>query len=180
VGLVLYPRLATLPKEEVHRLTAQTCRRTLLLTGLCALAVTVLGPWVIVLWYGADYAPAGDPLGLLCIGALAWSIYVILTRDFTSHGRQLVNIAAGLPALILNVILNFVLIPQFGILGAAMSTAISYSLACVVLLIFYLPWSGVPLRDILIPRGDDFRYFWTLAGRALQRVPAFGRRAAGD
>lgn len=179
VGLVLYPRLATLPKAEVHRLTAQTCRRTLLLTAIFAMAVTLLGPSIIVLWYGPEYAPAGNPLPLLSIGALAWAMYVIVTRDFTSHGRQAVNIAAGLPALILNVVLNLVLIPKLGIVGAGLSTAISYSLACVVLLIFYLPWSGMALHDLLIPKADDFRYFWTVAKNILERLPMGGRRRTG-
>lgn len=171
VGLVLYPRLASLPKAEVHRLTAQTCRRTLFLTSVLALAVTLFGPSVIVIWYGAEYAPAGNPLPLLCIGALAWSIYVILTRDFTSHGRQSVNIAAGLPALALNVSLNLLLVPKFGIWGAALSTAISYSVACAILLIFYLPWSGMSLRTLLLPGMDDVRYFRDLARRLLRRLP---------
>lgn len=171
VGLVLYPRLASLSGAEVHRLTAQTCRRTLLLTFALAVAVVLFGPLVIVLWYGQEYAPAGNPLPLLCIGALAWSVYVIVTRDFTSHGRQAVNIAAGLPALALNVGLNLLLIPRLGIAGAALSTAISYSVACAILLSFYLPWSGTSLRALLLPDRDDLRYFRDLATRLARRLP---------
>lgn len=175
IGLVLYPRLASLPKHEVHRLTAQTCRRTLFITGALALVVAFAGPFVIQLWYGADYAPAGAPLPWLCIGAVGWSIYVILTRDFTSHGRQWVNIVSGVPALVLNVVLNFTFIPTMGIVGAALATAISYTVACCVLLAFYLPWSKIPLHEILIPKVDDARYFWTLGWQIIGRLPVIGR-----
>lgn len=178
VGLVLYPRLASLPKAEVHRLTAQTCRRTLVLTGAFALVAAAVGPYLITLWYGPDYSPAGDPLPWVCIGAVAWSIYVIVTRDLTSQGRQAINIAAGLPALVLNVILNLVLIPKMGIVGAAIATAISYTIACIILLAFYTRWSGTSLRQILIPTAEDFRYFWGLGRQFLARVPLIGRRSS--
>lgn len=170
VGVVLYPRLASLPEAEIHRLTARACRRTLLVTGTLIVPLVLFGPAVIVLWYGAAYAPAGRPLLWAGIGALAMSIFVILTRDFTSQNRQRVNIAAGVPALALNIGLNVVLIPRFGIVGAAMATAISYAVACVVLLAFLLPRASLPLRAVLVADREDLRYFAGLLRRATRRV----------
>jgi len=170
VGVVLYPRLASLPEAQIHRLTAQACRRTLLLTGTFILPLVLLGPTVIVLWYGEAYAPAGQPLLWAGVGALALSIFVILTRDFTSQNRQRVNIAAGVPALVLNIVLNLVLIPKFGIVGAAMATAISYSVACVVLLAFLLPRAHLSLREVLVADRHDLRFFVDLAQRAARRL----------
>lgn len=175
VGVVLYPRLASLPEEQIHRLTAQACRRTLLLTGALVIPLVLLGPSIIVLWYGEAYAPAGRPLLWAGIGALALSVFVILTRDFTSQNRQRVNIAAGVPALGLNILLNFLLIPSLGIVGAAMSTAISYSIACGILLVAFLPRAGVSLRQVLVADTDDLRFFAGLirgaARRARRRMP---------
>src|SRR5262249_46519962 len=62
IGMVLYPKLAALNDEAMHELTAQACRRTVLVTAVGAVILSLLGPWVIVLWYGAAYAPAGRPL----------------------------------------------------------------------------------------------------------------------
>jgi O-antigen/teichoic acid export membrane protein len=169
VGLVLYPKLASLPEHEVHRLTAQACRRTLLVTGFCVVLLALFGPWVITLWYGQAYAPAGKPLLWAAIGALAMSIFVILTRDFTSQNRQKVNIAAGVPALVLNVGLNVLMIPALGIVGAAMATALSYSAACVVLMFFYLPSARLSLSDVVIAKREDFLFFWEMARRGLLR-----------
>jgi len=169
VGLVLYPRLASLPEKEVHILTAQACRRTLLLTTTCGVGLVLFGPYVITWWYGQDYAPAGAPLLWAVIGATAMSIFVILTRDFTSQNRQTVNIAAGVPALVLNVTLNMTMIPRYGIVGAAMSTAIAYSIACVILLAFYLPRAGVSLFQVLVVNREDLQFFLDLARRGVQR-----------
>lgn len=172
IGLVLYPKLAALPEAEVHRLTAQTCRRTLMVTVPAAAALALLGPWVIRAWYGEPYAPAGAPLPWAAVGVAMMSIFVIITRNFTSRQKQRVNTAAGLLALVVNVVLNLYLIPAYGIVGASMATAIAYSGACVILVAAFQRESGLPLRSILVPTGADLVYFAEVASRGLAR----GRR----
>jgi O-antigen/teichoic acid export membrane protein len=176
IGLVLFPQLASMPESEVHRLTAQTCRRTLAVTAPAALALGLLGPWVITVWYGEPYAPAGGPLPWAAIGVATMSIFVILTRDFTSRGYQAVNIVSGLLALISNVVLNSFMIPTLGIIGAAEATAISYTGACVILLVFFLISSKIPLVSVLVPTAEDVRYFRHTAAQLLGRArwPVFG------
>lgn len=170
IGIVLYPQLASRPVEEIYRLTAQTCRRTLLLTGVFAAGLALFGPWVIRLWYGADYAPAGDPLFWAAVGVLAMSVYVIVTRAFTSQNRQRVNIAAGVPALLLNVGLNALMIPSMGIVGAALATAISYTIAAIVLIIFFTREAEMPLRAVLIADRDDLLFFRATALKGVQAI----------
>jgi O-antigen/teichoic acid export membrane protein len=175
VGVVLYPRLASLPEDEVHRLTAQTCRRTLMVTGPAAVAIALFGPWLITAWYGQAFAPAGAPLPWAAVGVAMMSIFVIITRDFTARSKQRVNTAAGVLALIGNVLLNFYVIPRYGIVGAAFSTAVSYTAACALLIGFFLWESRRSLREVLIPTGEDLRYFFAVAQRAFVR----GRELAG-
>lgn len=175
IGLVLYPRLASLPEEEVHRLTAQTCRRTLLVTAPAAVALALCGPWVITLWYGKAYAPAGAPLPWAAVGVAMMAIFVIITRDFTARSKQRVNTTAGVLAVITNVLLNMYLIPRYGITGAAFATAVSYTGACAILIGFFLWESRQSLADVLVPTREDLRYFTGLA----HRVVLHGRQLAG-
>lgn len=175
VGLVLYPKLAALPDAEVHRLTAQACRRTLLLTGIGVALLAIAGPYLITLWYGQAYAPAGRPLPWAAIGVLSMSVFVILTRAFTSQNRQQVNIIAGVLALSSNVAMNIYFIPTMGIVGAAMATAISYSAACILLMVFYLIDSRLSLSDVVLAKPEDLRFFWQIIRQTAQR----GWRLAG-
>ena len=168
IGLVLYPKLAALPEQEVHRLTAQTCRRTLMVTVPAAVALALLGPWIITLWYGAPYAPAGEPLPFAAIGVVAMSIFVIITRDFTARQKQRVNTVAGLLALVTNVVLNVILIPTQGIVGASLATAVAYTAACVILIHFFLRESGLRWWDVVLPRREDVAYFSSIAMKGLQ------------
>jgi O-antigen/teichoic acid export membrane protein len=170
VGLVLYPRLASLPEEQIHAYTGQACRRTLMVTVPFALLLAVLGPTVITFWYGRPYAPAGAPLPWAALGVTMMAVFVIVTRDFTSRGKQRINIAAGLFALIANVVLNVLLIPSYGIVGAALATAISYTGACVLLVAFFIAESKLPLRALAIPDAEDLAYFASVARRSLERV----------
>jgi O-antigen/teichoic acid export membrane protein len=169
VGLVLYPRLAALEEEEIYRLTAQACRRTLLFSGSGAFLIGVLGPWLITIWYGKAYAPAGAPLPWAAVGVVAMSIFVILTRAFTSRHRQQVNIAAGMVALVSNVVLNLFLIPTMGIVGASMATAISYSGACVLLMAAFLAQSRLSVIDVLMPNLEDLRYLLDVCQQSAER-----------
>ncbi|MFN8642491.1 MAG: flippase [Candidatus Binatia bacterium] len=169
IGLVLYPKLAALPEGEIHRLTAQTCRRTLMVTVPAAAGLALLGPWMITAWYGKAYASAGAPLPWAAVGVAAMSIFVIITRDFTARQKQRVNTVAGLLALVSNVALNVFLIPRQGIVGASLATAIAYSGACVILIHFFLAESGLRWPAVVVPTREDVAYFTAVARRVLAR-----------
>jgi len=167
IGLVLYPRLAALPEEEIHRLSAQTCRRTLMVTAPAAFALALAGPYIITLWYGHAFAPSGAPLPWAAVGVSTMAIFVILTRDFTARSKQRVNTVSGVLALVTNILLNLYMIPHYGIVGAAMATAISYTLACVILIYFFCAEARLPWSSVLIPTREDVRYFASIAQRGL-------------
>jgi O-antigen/teichoic acid export membrane protein len=169
VGWVIYPRLTSLDKQQVHELTAQVCRRTVLLTGLGGLAVVSLGPFVIPLWYGHAFAAASKPLAFATVGMVMMSVFTIITRDFTSRNKQVVNICAGTVALLLNVLLNVFMIPAFGISGAALATSISYSVAALMLMVAYHRESGIALSEVVIPQAADVRFIWDAAWQSVKR-----------
>jgi O-antigen/teichoic acid export membrane protein len=168
VGWVVYPRMASLQKEDVHRLTAQACRRTMCLTGIGALAVVLAGPFIVPLWYGNAFAPASRPLVFATPGMVMMSVFAIVTRDFTSRNNQIVNIRAGMAALISNVLLNVFMIPAMGIVGAALATSISYSLAAFMVMVPYRRESGVAFSELLVPKAEDFRFMWDVSWKTLK------------
>lgn len=179
VGWVIYPKLASMEKAEVHRMTAQACRRTLLLTAVAGCALVAVGPFLIPLWYGAAFAPAAAPLPFAAVGAVAMAIFTILSRDFTSRNRQSVNILSGIVALGTNFLLNIFLIPLWGIVGAAVSTAVAYSLAAGLLVGFFRAESGLKVWETLVPTRQDVlavaSAVYDPARRRLQHIPLVQR-----
>ena len=175
-GTVLFPRLAQAKDEDAHAATSQVCRHTLFVTLAGALCYAAFGGLAIRLLYGQRFLGAIRPLLLMLPGIVMISLYLILTRNFTSRAKQGVNIAAAVPALGLNVALNCVLIPRWGISGAAISTAVSYAVAALILLVMFVRESGYTVRQTVLVRRADLEGYLRLATRAGWFAP----RAAGE
>lgn len=158
LGTVLFPRLAGATREAGDEATAVVCRATFAVMMMGALGYLLVGPTALRLLYGDRFQGAVRPMLALLPGIVLMGQYLILTRNFTSRNRQEVNIAAAVTALAANVALNVVLIPRYGIVGAAASSVGSYGLAALVLMVAFSRTAGRPLRDLLIPRGRDLAF----------------------
>ena len=163
LGMALFPRLAGSGVGDAHRLTALAVRQTLVATALPAILLAAFAPILITTWYGAEYAPTAAPLRWVCLGIVMMSLYVLLTRNFTSRNRQGVNIFAAYLALGGNLLLNLYMIPRYGIVGAAISSACSYSAATLVLLVWFVRESGLGLSDVLLIKRSDVEQWKRLA-----------------
>ena len=170
LGLALFPRLAGSDEQRAHTMTATACRQTLVVTVALALALSTLGRFLITAWYGEAYASAAIPLVYASAGVVMMSLYVLLSRNFTSRNKQSVNILAAYVALVGNLALNVFLIPSHGIAGAAIATAVSYSTAAIILLVFFLRDSGLALHDVLILKRSDVAMWRRLAAEVWAEV----------
>ncbi len=155
IGTVIFPKLAGSSDEAAHARTAVTCRHTLFATVIAAVVYAGIGSQVMVLFYGERYAPAVPAMFMMLPGVVMISLYQILTRNFTSRNRQQINIVAATTALGVNAATALLLIPRYGIVGAALSTAISYSLAAGILLIVFVRESGSSIRETVLVGADD-------------------------
>lgn len=174
LGLAMFPRLAGESEARVHSMTAAACRQTVAITATMAAVLSVVGEPAIVTLYGEDYAAAAGPLVTIAWGIVMMSMYVLLSRDFTARNRQMINVVAAYVALGGNVGLNVWLIPHFGIEGAALGTATSYSVAAVLLYGFFLRESGLPWYQPLVLQRADVTRWWALAGQARRRLTKGG------
>jgi O-antigen/teichoic acid export membrane protein len=158
-GTVLYPRLAAAAERNAHAQTSAACRHTFFITGLASLGCLLFGGLAIRILYGEAYAGAVVPLWLMLPGVVCLSLYLLLTRNFTSRARQEVNIAAAGMALVINVVANYLLIPRLGIAGAAIATSLSYGGATLLLLVYFVRESGHTLgQTLLVGRADLANY----------------------
>ena len=180
LGLAMFPRLAGLPEERVHAMTAAACRQTLAIATVAAVAMTLLGRTLVVWLYGAEYEPASVPLVWISWGIVMMSLYVLLSRDFTARDRQVINVIAAYIALGGNIALNAWLIPRYGILGAAIGTSASYSAAAILLYGFFLRESGLPWYEPLVLNRTDLERFRRLASEVGQRFGGRGPGTPGD
>jgi O-antigen/teichoic acid export membrane protein len=180
-GTVLYPRLAAAGEHDAHKQTSAVCRHTLFVMVVSGLCYAIGGPFAIRFLYGQAYVGAIRPLLLMLPGIIMISLYLLLTRNFTSRNRQQVNIVAAVAALAINVGLNCILIPRWGISGAAISTAVSYSIAALILLVVFVRESGYTVAEtILVQRKDLGGYMRLMRPETLSRGGAAARMGLGE
>jgi O-antigen/teichoic acid export membrane protein len=92
---------------------------------LVALFVSIFGSKLIVITFGDEYKEAGLSLIIIMWASAFAALGFISARYLTVEGLEGKIFIRTLVALVLNIFLNFVLIPLYGIEGAAISTLIS-------------------------------------------------------
>lgn len=70
---------------------------------------------------------------LIAAGILAWGVSVMLTQIFYGARRTLPVGIVTVAAALLNLLLNFLLVPAWGVSGAAFATLVSYAASCAAL-----------------------------------------------
>jgi len=79
-----------------------------------------------------------------------------MNMDLAGKGKPWIAMQAMLPALLFNIILNFIFIPKYGANGAALSSTISYAVAGLLFLWFYSIAVKIPIKEILVYKRADF------------------------
>jgi O-antigen/teichoic acid export membrane protein len=87
-----------------------------------AIPMTFLSDWVVHLLYGAQFSATGGVLMIHIWSAVFVFLGVASSKWFIAEGLQRYSFYRTLFGAILNVGLNLVLIPQYGIYGAAIAT----------------------------------------------------------
>jgi len=156
--LLIVPEAVTTPLMKrllqqdagMERLTPLALRLTAtVMLGAC-LNMALIGRWLIVTLFGADYAPAYPALLALLPGLLGLCYASILRLDLLGKNRPgTVSLLMGAGAA-LNLVLNVLLIPTWGIVGAAAASSIAYLAVTLAMLVLYCRLSGVPLGQTLI------------------------------
>lgn len=97
-----------------------------LLLGIPHIIVMILASKIIICFYGINYIKAISPLRVLTVASFVsyFAVFNMLTYNSFKkyHILQLLNIVQA----VLNVILDIILVPYFGILGAAYGTVLAY------------------------------------------------------
>lgn len=108
-------------KNQIVKLTYLYFLSLLFLSGL----IFLFGPFFVVLIAGNDYQNAGPIIGYLCLGNIFNGMYLMVANYIfyskKTFGLSLVTVSSG----IINIILLFLLIEPYGLVGAGIAYAVS-------------------------------------------------------
>jgi O-antigen/teichoic acid export membrane protein len=106
-----------------------TVVRWLLVMSVCALVpLGVFATDFIVIIYQSKYADGGIVLSILAVGFAAKNVLSVHNSILEAVGRSQILSVNSTIAAVTNILLNFALIPQMGITGAAIATVVSFML----------------------------------------------------
>jgi len=157
VGIVVFSRTAnTKDREAMTETTGVLLRLSFLVSIALATVMFFVVPFLVPLIFGDEYIPSIRIIQLILPGIIMVVMFRILSGHLAGLGRPEVTLYVFLPALVLNIILNLLWIPEYGGEGAAMATNVSYAAGSIGYLLIYSRILKVPIKDILFVKKSDF------------------------
>ncbi|HET7677764.1 MAG TPA: polysaccharide biosynthesis C-terminal domain-containing protein [Candidatus Limnocylindrales bacterium] len=184
LGVVMFSR-AVDPAADSGRIAAVLTRTTIAVTIATAVPAFLLGPWLVEVVYGSDFAEAGLALRWILPGVVAYSVVAILSRYIVGEGRPGLGTAVLVAGLAANIASNLLLVPRLGIEGAALSSSLSYGATAVLMLWLFRRLSGRGFLEALVIRVSDLRALARALGALVERLtgrrvgPLIGLRGGG-
>ena len=135
INYVLYPRFARLGADEAaaetRRLLPRSTALTLILTPIVAVATYIALP----ILYGKAFRSAVTPAEIIIIGLSVEGAAAVASAFLLGRGRPGLNsVGMGVGATI-TVTLDIILIPRYGALGGAITSAVTYLTTTTVLVV---------------------------------------------
>jgi O-antigen/teichoic acid export membrane protein len=160
IEAIVLTRSANATDDRLVNKTVASIMRVSFLAGLfgCCLII-ILAPPLLPLIFGKAFAGSVPMLQNILPGIIFLVSFRILNSRLAGMGKPQIAIYTFIPALILNVLLNIIWIPQYGGIGAVWATNITYVSGSVLFFIIYSRITGMNMTDILRYRKSDFLFF---------------------
>ena len=133
-----WPPLAYSIRDDGEARRAYATVVTLFVAG-CAFVVTgmwLFARWIVRLLAAPEFFDSYEAVGLISIAVTLYALYLVLVVILGRTGRTEFNLPATLAALVVNVVLNLVLVPPLGIVGAGLALVASYLVVLALMYVF--------------------------------------------
>jgi len=155
ISTLLFPRIAA--EQDVRGVFACKVTRhaTLVMFVICvAVAPLIL---LLPLLYGPSFSGAVKQALILLPGVYLISIASVLAQHFSGTGLPLPLPLFWIAGLAVNTVANFLVVPVYGAVGAAITSSASYALVFILISFYFQARTGNRLRDAYVIRGPELR-----------------------
>lgn len=159
LGTIIVPQTAASTQVQANRFTPIVARNCLFGTSVVTLLTWVIGETLIVALFGDPFRSAAPALVALLPGVVAISLWNILANDLAGRGQPEYKSYGMAVAFVISIILDLILIPRFGIVGAAAASSIAYIINTLVIVYWFRRITGCHLRELLFPHLSDIALY---------------------
>ena len=161
IGLVEFSALSnTENKQRASQLTLRFMKLSVLLTFTAMLVICLLPSTFFEWLFSGEFADVRPVILLMAPGIVFFSAHTVLANYFSGMGKPKYNLFASLIGLSVTLISAFILISTLGILGAAITTTLTYTALFVYQWIVFHKQTGSRLVQ-LIPNKEDWGWVKT-------------------
>ena len=118
--------------EKITNISSEITRYNILVSLLFLIGIVILAEPFVLIYFGNSFNKSIIPLIILLPGAFGFAVARPIFSIVQGKGELRIIILGTLMPVIINIGLNFVLIPTWGINGAAVSTSIGYGMMILV------------------------------------------------
>lgn len=154
--VAILPRVSAGGKDCIEQ-TARSVRIAVAVTGIGAIGFAILARPIVMLVLSSRFEAAVIPILLILPGAAIRTVARILPGHFNGINRPGITSLAVMAGLVSGGFLLVVLVPSWGLAGAAVGTSVSYLVEVSVMVIAFRRITGASLRQLLVVKREDIR-----------------------
>ena len=132
IGLTIFPQVSEWETENavdrIEALLPKALTPALILVIPAFFGTVLLADEILTIIFGEGFGGAAVALMILMFQRIFQSVHVVVGRALEGIDKPNLVARATVTTIVLNIVLNVVLIPQYGIVGAAIATASSYTI----------------------------------------------------
>jgi O-antigen/teichoic acid export membrane protein len=167
---VLYPKISSTNSEaDRNRVTSIVSRNVLLITILMAMVAFVLSDFIVYTIFNKSFTETPLLLKIMLPGFALLAVEKVLSNDIAGRGRPELNMWLSIYNVVFNVILNLFMVPKFGVVGAAISTTITYFFSFILKIIIFKRLTGEGYLNFLVVKKSDFLFYKSLFNKIRAR-----------
>jgi O-antigen/teichoic acid export membrane protein len=157
VNTILFPRVSSSNDEKgAIELVTRSFRVTLLIISTTTVILFYLIKPIVFILYGEDYYSLIDIFVIIIASVVMVQSSSVLMSYLTGSGNAHLLPKLSILPLLLQIALSFFLVPDLGILGIAISYAISSACLFIFQVVFFLRLTGIKIESLFI-RYEDFK-----------------------
>ncbi len=163
VNVVFLPQVsAEADPRQRDDMGSRTIRHTFFWALVLSSALAAWARPLILFLYGDNFLPAAQALPVLLIGVLTMVPGKLALNHLAGIGRPQYLSYAALMGLGLTILLDMLMIPRWGLMGAAWASSLAYLTVAAAALYWLKRIAGLSLRQSLIPRPEDLSLYHRL------------------
>jgi O-antigen/teichoic acid export membrane protein len=168
---LIFPAVARGTDTDSTVLTERTIRITIVVVAAAAVVLGLLAEPLHVIGFGEEFRGGTATVRLLLVAMVPLTVARILAGDLKGRGRPGLVSAVMAMTLVLTVMFDLLLIPLWGIEGAALASVIAYGASALLLGLAFVQITPASLGR-LVPRPADIAALVALARVVVDRRSA--------